>query len=423
MSVLFLFLLLINFLTPFMGEDYALISPNLLWQLNPVKAWNLRLGDTFTTLFLFGCQKIVFNFVNAAMAIAFAFLLFFWGKCRLPKKTSFSDLVVFLLGFALFYVCSANLGEIFFWCDGATNYLWTCVILFTLCAPYRKALTDDTYVFTKKWYLIVPYVIACFFAGWTNENSVPIMILLAGFILLKKLIKGGLKNLPIWLLTSVFLLGIGYAVLVFSPSTQNRSAFYRTFANLPKHMDLLELLKNAARVLGYFFYSNAVLLIVVILLLVTIKAWKIKSTKANAFMILLSLISIIVLFFNCYTENRSFLFVQFFVIAYVIGVFSKAIKELPTAKLRLIIPAVVMSILLVYSFISTYRTYSWYYEYDKARSADIRKQVADGKTIVEFTSTKHKDRYLNTREDYLIDEVGYVRYMWYHKVPEGMIFK
>ena len=440
-SGMFLFLLLINFFTPFMGEDYALIYsneewlPNLLHQLDPINAWSLRLGDTFTTLVFFGCQKVLFNFINTAMIVAFTFLLFFWGKGRMPKKESLSDLAAFLLGFALFYVCSANIGEIFFWASGATNYLWSCVMLFAVCAPFRKALADDSFVFTKKWYLILLYVFVCFFAGWTNENSVPIMILLGGFVLLKKLIRGGFKNLPIWLLSSVFSLGIGYAVLAFSPSTKNRAAAYRLWAGLPEKMNFAELIENARRVVGAFFESNAKFLLVILLIVIFLSLWKTKRNEANRasniFMIALSSVSVAVLFFNCYTENRSFMFVQFLIISYVIGVFSEKAEQNPlfekikliSPKLRQVIPAVLMFVLLVHSLFCTFNVYSWYHEFDKNRSADIRAQVAEDKETVEFTNANHKSRYLNTREDYLTMEIGYIKYKWHHGVKEGIIFK
>lgn len=250
LGVMLAYLLFINFKTPFLGEDYAFfiytdnkidlmksILHRVIDHFNPNNTtFNLRHGDTITMLILnlgnlLSLGKGLFNIFNSILTLLFFMLIFFWGNCRFPNFNSVKDFAVFSVIPVLFLICSFSIGEVFFWCGGSTNYLWCGTILLAAGIPYRKYLNDENYSIKKS--LIFGYIVLSYIASWTNENTVPIVILLGGFLLLREFIKNGIKKIPIWLLLSVLSMGIGYSILVFSPNTKRRTMVYREILNLP----------------------------------------------------------------------------------------------------------------------------------------------------------------------------------------------
>lgn len=423
------YLLFINLQTPLIGEDYAFFSSTakkidlakeiirgVIYRFYPDnKTFNLRLGDTLSFLLLnlgtlFGIGKILFSILNAIVTILFFILIFYWSNCKLPNINSIKDLAIFSTIPILFLICSFSIGEIFFWCDGATNYLWAGTILLGIAIPYRKYFHDKNYTMKNK--LIIGYTIVSYIAAFTNENTVPIIIILGGFLILRDLIKNGIKRIPIWLLLSILSMGIGYSVLIFSPNTKRRTMFYRDMFNLPENMSLEEIQNNAKRVVHSFIGSNyrfGILFIICLALFSIIlnhhqkifeKYSNIRSLfYENVFILFISSISIIALFFAPYTEIRTFLFPQIFIIILMIQINDIVLTAFSDTKYAYL-PNICFCLL---SLLFVYRLSFWtldYSKFDRSRSQSIKQQLNDGeKTVIVNKYYMERNKYLNTREE------------------------
>jgi len=447
-GIMLTYLLFINLQTPLIGEDYAFfssttnkinlikeIAQGVIYRFYPDNnTFNLRLGDMLSFLWLnlgkfFGIGKILFSILNSVVTILFFVLIFYWSNCRLPNIDSIKDLVIFSTIPVLFLICSFSIGEVFFWCGGATNYLWAGTILLGTAIPYRKYLHDGKYKIKNK--LIFCYIILSYFAAFTNENTVPIIILLGSFLLLRDFVKKGIGSIPNWLFLSVLSMGIGYSVLIFSPNTKRRTMVYRNMFNLPENMSLDEIINNAKRVIHSFIDSNyrfIVLFFICLIMLLIIFINQQMKTKQhfsrqifflfyeNTFLLLISSISVVALFFAPYTEIRSFLFVQIFVIVFIIQINDVALSTFPDNKYKYL-PNFCFCLL---SLVFIYRLSFWtldYAKFDRARSESVRKQISNGQLpIIAKKYFIERNKYLNTREIWTQDATygGSYFYAKYH---------
>jgi hypothetical protein len=439
-AVLFIYLLFINIMTPMMGEDFALInssdnkielSKSLLKSIknafNPYSPnFNLRLGDTLSSILqntgkLFGIGKILFDILNTIVILIFITLIFFWSYCRLPNINDLNDLLSFSLIPSIILICSFSIGEIFFWLTGATNYLWCGTILLSIGVPYRKYLNNELY--TIKSSFIPVFIIFSFIAGFTNENTVPIIILLGGFLLLKDIIKKGIKKIPLWLFTSILSMGIGYSILIFSPNTKRRSAFYREFLSLPENITINEIVDNTKGVILSFISGNIVFIILLFIVSLFFLFYLIYKKSENnitlnysnniiyenIFLLFISSISVIALFFAPYREIRSFFFVQLFIIILFLQFNNFFISNIKNGiqKYLIYIPAIFLSVLSLYFLVQfTYWTLD-FSKFTRERNVSIINQINNGnKDIIVNLYKINRNKYINTREISIIDDGG-----------------
>ena len=180
-----------------------------------------------------------------------------------------------------------------------------------------------------------------------------------------------------------------------------------------------ELKNNIKRVIDIFVSSNHRFLVVFIFFIVAFIlylffqnrrkrlkyiAFSFSLLYDDVFLLLLSSISIIALFFAPYTEIRTFLFVQIFIIVIVIRSNLLILRSLSPDKYRYIkyFPNI---FLMLMSVLFLYRLTSWtldYSQFDRDRSLSIKNQITEGKdTIVAKIYHTEKNRYLNTREGYI----------------------
>lgn len=151
---IFVFLLVINYNTPMIGEDFAL-SPSFYskenfsflnsihWIVDRVyiqsTTWNARIGEQLAIVFL-TFNKDIFNICNSILTMIYGYLIFLYAFNRKlilkNKQDTFSILVIFVL-VVLFMPA---LGEIFF---GKRDLQIICGVLlycFYLVIPLEECL-------------------------------------------------------------------------------------------------------------------------------------------------------------------------------------------------------------------------------------------------------------------------------------------
>ena len=433
-GLLFVYLLILNYKTPLMGEDYKLMIldssittsfshwfKSIVSRINEQLQWNVRLGDQLSIIFL-SLNINIFKILNTILQMYFFVLLFFWGNGRLPKsKLDFLSLSVTSVMF--FFICSP-FDEIFFWLTGSCNYLWTLCILLSCAIPIRLYLVKFDFNI-KNNVLVFLYCFLCLFAGLTNENTVPFIIALGVFLIIFTKMKK--MKTPKWLCLSTVSYFLGWLYLVGCTSTKNRTQYYRTAYGLSENITIQELLKNSKRVIDSFLDQCSLLFLgmtVILVVFVIVKAYNQKRNKesfgTNVFLIVVSSVSIVALAVAPYTEARSFFLFQSIGLGFISYLLVQSFSSIHINKKNRIITGFLLGVfylgtILFFSYL--FHLFNQYYIFDKSRSESIRDHVSEGNRFAVAQLYPKRSRFLNTHEEYISitpPNGGSVPYANYH---------
>ncbi|ANA79729.1 hypothetical protein C7121_08870 [Paenibacillus glucanolyticus] len=433
---IFVFLLVINYNTPMIGEDFAL-SPSFYskenfsflnsihWIVDRVyiqsTTWNARIGEQLAIVFL-TFNKDIFNICNSILTMIYGYLIFLYAFNRKlilkNKQDTFSILVIFVL-VVLFMPA---LGEIFFWETGSANYLWSLVILLLFGYPFRRMLAQNENVFTNCPKLLILYYIISFLSGMTNENTI---VAFVGFIFIVFLVKKLKKQkIYLWMYISSALYLLGIIYLLISPSTRIRSEYYKKAYGITEINFSTYFIRFQKTIIS-FVDTNFNILIFFSLLLVLYFIWsKVKSLKGQnishkniyllLLIVLLSFASVIVLVMVPYVEKRAFLLPITTIIIASTNILSTIYKDL-SISLKKIYDLFILSVLICISIYKGYQIYTAYYEFN--REAIYRESqilyLSEKSELVKVEPYKTQtSRILNTREDYIMGNNQYFGY--YH---------
>ena len=138
LSLLFVWFLVLNILTPPQGDDWNYILSNRDSMLNSIDVflnWNSRLGEFIFSSFLSQLPDFVFDLLNSIVACSFVLLFFYVAFLRFPSNLfDFSIVALFLLLLLLLM----SFEEVFLWGSGSLNYLWGFSLSLLFLIPYRK---------------------------------------------------------------------------------------------------------------------------------------------------------------------------------------------------------------------------------------------------------------------------------------------
>lgn len=437
--LVFSFLLVVNMNTPLIGEDYGLSPVNIstprLSSLQRVSRifsrvvtqftqWNSRLGEQLAIVFL-GFNKTFFNILNSIITTMFMFLIFSYSFGRRINTKSIDDLYALIFIFSLYLCFMPRLGEITFWLAGASNYLWGVIILLLFFLPYRLVIYTSEIRKLK----VLPTLIFTLFgfvAGMTNENTVPV------FLLLICLMYFGFRKknvrLPVWFYSGAGALAIGYMTLILSPSTQRRINFYNELFNITD-VTFVDYILRMQNVINAFIHSSAFFLIIFfavlgIYLLIrwvsinkgtyTIAAEGMRESANNLTVVLtilaLSLVSCLILIGNSYFEYRAFLLMNIMIIVATTTLFFSRVIWRSFLK----ITRGVVTVLLIFALWNMriiYQDYSSFYQEAKARHEYILDLKSHGQNSIEVSGFRIEDsRVLTTREIWLMTSGQYSLY-------------
>ncbi len=212
-AVVFLFMLVLNFFTPFTRDDYRYMfhfgtGEKITGVLDIFSSQyvhyftiNGRAVTHFLAqLFLF-LPRFVFVVLNAAAYTALGFLIYVhmsYGKQKSP----------YLLGYiyiGMWFLLPA-FGETVLWTDGASNYLWGTIIVLSYLLPLRMYAVREGVLKTK---LAIPLMLLMgVIAGWCNENTSGMAIFFTIIMLL--MYKCSHKKIPLWSISGLIGLLIGF---------------------------------------------------------------------------------------------------------------------------------------------------------------------------------------------------------------------
>ena len=434
--------LIINSITPLMGEDYVLVAfpkdytPSSFIELvtmalfriqDQMTNWNIRIGEQLSILF--SCfDKVVFNVANSVIALAYLFLIYIYAF----KKTiafTLKEAFYLLTEFFLIILFQPALGELFFWRTGSTNYLWAICLLLTFSLPiwhYVGPQSKDI-IGNSLWKSFFLLILG-FFSGFTNENTVIVILALYAIVIGNNVHKR--VKTPVWIYLSSFSLLIGFLCMYKAPSTTKRIQYYNNLYNAGD-IDLSTYLNRAYNIVRRFGHDNLALIVIttaVIVLYITFYFYRNKKilplfTENNSILWLLCLssLSCAALVMSPYIETRAFLLPDFFMTACIIYYLERIFSYLKRAP-KVLFSLSLSCVMIMLSFkmwIHIYYTYYDYYKYTNFRSYaienDDQTQQSSAFLWGEYPRPYYS-RILTSREDYLSGNEQALSYYYGHVI-------
>lgn len=128
-----------------------------------------------------------------------------------------------LISFLSIWYFTPVFGQDFLWVMGSANYLWTSVILLIILHMIRRdAVLKNNLESVLLTFILI---ILSFISGWTNENSVPSMIIIISYyiyIMYKNRMKGVI--FPVLMLVSIV---TGFLVMITAPGNYIRMSIFQ----------------------------------------------------------------------------------------------------------------------------------------------------------------------------------------------------
>ena len=232
---IFLFLYYLNTITPmFMGDDYvysfvweghSLYQP-LTENAKRISSWKELFSSQWLHYFTWSGRTVnhtiaqislwigknVFNFFNALAACLLMIEIYYCSHKGIVTKKIHAGFLYWI--FFSVWAFTPGFGNVFFWLDGACNYLWPSVIVFGFLIPFIRKY----YFFAEHKSNGRTFSLCMFFfglaAGWTNENTGCCLIPVLALFFYTHRNEKSIENWMCWGLAGLI---IGYALLMFAP--------------------------------------------------------------------------------------------------------------------------------------------------------------------------------------------------------------
>lgn len=242
-ALLFLFMLLLNCLTPYIADDYAyMISfydqwwiENLMDVVYSMYAHSFSMNGriishTFGQAFML-CPKLVFNLCNALVYTALMFFLY-----RASNFKRKGNLLLFMGICMSFWLFIPAFGQVALWQLGSVNYLWALLAGIIYLSPFIYWFAYRRDPLPRLWQKVLFCLFALPFGMYTEITSFIALFLGAALLVMTKVLKKG--SLKSWLFFPTVIAAAGYLLLMSMPAERaakqsdlNISAFLSNFMN------------------------------------------------------------------------------------------------------------------------------------------------------------------------------------------------
>lgn len=225
LTVSFLLILVLNFLTPWLSDDYEYLmqvqqadsfADLFRQEYHQYMTWNGRsVVHLLLRIFLY-LPRPVFKVANSAAFTATALLL-----VRLAVPNRKNDVFALLMAETALWLFSVDISETILWTDGACNYLWGALIILSFMSAVNRRYHHPAAGMRAVASAVLLFLYGIL-AGWCNENTsggclLFVLILIVESLLRKKPGKGVLLAAFAGNIT-----GLGFMVL--SPGEHRRAS-------------------------------------------------------------------------------------------------------------------------------------------------------------------------------------------------------
>ena len=334
--LVFCVMMILNFLTPMVSDDYAHyygtedIQPTKLGEIvynmrNFRNEINGRVVSHFFVYVFLAIPRCIFRIVNAVVSagIVIAFLRFFNDQWKAK-----SLMILLTCVFAL-WIFTPSFGEVYLWLTGSINYSWGLLFDLLLIYPFYCAYTGKQCRVLKKgnfiWRLL--FLGFAFIVGAYSENGAIAAICVIAMLGLLLWINN--RKLPLYLFSVFICACIGFCFLMTAPATLQG----RTGGNIAEHIWFCRELSKKYMTVLWLIY----------LLLFGLAVFEKIDKRILLFTVILifsSVLSIAVFVFAIYLPPRSFMIAVSFTILANCTLLSAVCKEkLSKAIILFLLPA------------------------------------------------------------------------------------
>lgn len=223
-SAIFIFMFVLNFLTPLIADDFSYSFgadgriKNLYdiynKQVDHYFTWGGRtVAHTIAQIFLL-FPKIIFSIANT-----FAYVLLIYLIYRIARgKSEDKPILVIAINLLLWFVLPV-FGQTCLWLIGSCNYLWTTDIILIFMLKYMENKPTKRKILS----MILMFLLGII-AGWTNENTAvgAIFIVVASLFFMKK----SKVKLEKWHISGAVGIVIGFILLIAAPGNYARNELF-----------------------------------------------------------------------------------------------------------------------------------------------------------------------------------------------------
>lgn len=262
LGALFVLMLVLNFLTPMIVDDYGYatqghsIGDAFASEYQQYMTWTGRSPAHLLLRIFLLMPKAVFNVCNAAMYVVLTLLVYkFANAHRKPYNVP-----LFLFCGLLLWQFVPVYGQVFLWETGSFNYLWGMTAILTFLFPYYSALLSPEPAERRKPLFFIGLFFLGVLAGWSNENtSFGVLIALVAFFIAFRRQR---KPFQKWMFVGLAANVIGFSLLMLAPGNQIRAA-----QSTPPPSMALELVNRVVRCTKAIntHFSLALILVIVII--------------------------------------------------------------------------------------------------------------------------------------------------------------
>lgn len=221
--LLFLFMLLLNGMTPYVADDYAyMISFYDQWWIEDLKdvvysmyahshSMNGRIiSHAFGQIFMIW-PKPVFNVCNALVYVSLMYLLY-----RLANFRHKRNLLLFAGICMSFWLFMPVFGQVALWQLGAVNYLWALLGGVVYLSPFVYHFLYRRELLPRLWQRVIFCFFALLFGMYTEITSFIALFLGAVLVVLARAVKK--ESIKSWLIFPVVIAAVGYLLLMGMPA-------------------------------------------------------------------------------------------------------------------------------------------------------------------------------------------------------------
>ena len=251
LALIFLFMLVCNYLTPYLMDDFAYMynvgnpEPERIESIGQIVSsmqahrflLNGRIvAHSIVQMFMM-FPKAVFNIANAAVFTLQIFLLY----CLANHKKERNNLLIPAL-FGALWCFEVKFGSINLWMDGSVNYLWATTICILYLIPFLNRFFDGKRI--SQTVLQILYLIFSFLMGAYSENSSFAVMVIAVALVIWMMVKK--EKVEWYFYASIVLAVIGYLYMVSAPATHTLHETKWDIASLGNQFaDTVKQYKNA----------------------------------------------------------------------------------------------------------------------------------------------------------------------------------
>ncbi len=373
--------LVLNIFTPMLSDDYAYamdvreatsLRDLIVQEYHQYMTWNGRsVAHLLLRIFLF-LPSPVFKVANS---LAFAALSYVLARLASPDtRCSWPTLLLVQLGLWLYAV---DFAETVLWEDGACNYLWGALIIFTFLLLQRRILERNGSSLRGRGIgETAGLLLLGIVAGWCNENTSGGCLLALLLMLVVRKRRG--EQVPIPFLAGLAGNAAGLAILVLSPGARLRAS-YATDENYSGFLGLLaRFQKITLTIREYYGVLLAVLLVIAVVLWVQNNR---RGLERTAFCGVLFVATSYALIAARQTQPRAFFGAGLFLMIGIAGGIREILEERETvlqAACWSLLWVLLLQFLFVYADNATNVGRIWRDE--RNRVAYIKEQAAQGAT-------------------------------------------